>query len=251
MLGGTGGVGGPGLASLGPGLPSAAPRVKRNSESERRSPSSEDERDERESRAEIRNAEDYNEIFQPRNSISEPRLPRLRAPACPSVTWRQTALAGGRVHVTLLAQLLTCTGPGSVPRSSRPQQEAQQPATRRPASPEQRKAHRGKWAGRGRPRGSWDWHRDTGLQLQAWERPSIPPYPDRPCVPGHPSPGGSERSPGLANMSPQTPSPLQVGHHPEEVSPSQHPQRMVSQEAEPSTPGSQAPQFSPSSRHWP
>uniref|UniRef100_A0A8C2LFY0 Katanin p80 WD40 repeat-containing subunit B1 n=1 Tax=Cricetulus griseus TaxID=10029 RepID=A0A8C2LFY0_CRIGR len=46
-------------------------RVKHNSESERRSPSSEDDRDERESRAEIQNAEDYNEIFQPKNSISE------------------------------------------------------------------------------------------------------------------------------------------------------------------------------------
>lgn len=56
------------LASL---LDSATARVKHNSESERRSPSSEDDRDERESRAEIQNAEDYNEIFQPKNSISE------------------------------------------------------------------------------------------------------------------------------------------------------------------------------------
>ncbi|KAJ8247364.1 hypothetical protein GJAV_G00245550 [Gymnothorax javanicus] len=52
-------------------------RVKQNSESdrrspegERRSPSSEDERDEKESTAEIRNAEDYKEIFQPKNAIS-------------------------------------------------------------------------------------------------------------------------------------------------------------------------------------
>uniref|UniRef100_A0A8D1DZL1 Katanin p80 WD40 repeat-containing subunit B1 n=1 Tax=Sus scrofa TaxID=9823 RepID=A0A8D1DZL1_PIG len=53
-------------------------RVKQNSESERRSPSSEDDRDERESRAEIQNTEDYNEIFQPKNSISEARaLPPL------------------------------------------------------------------------------------------------------------------------------------------------------------------------------
>lgn len=52
-------------------LPGLLPRVKQNSESERRSPSSEDDRDERESRAEIQNAEDYNEIFQPKNSISE------------------------------------------------------------------------------------------------------------------------------------------------------------------------------------
>lgn len=50
-------------------------RVRRNSESERRSPSSEDDRDERESRAEIQNAEDYSEIFQPRNSISEACTP--------------------------------------------------------------------------------------------------------------------------------------------------------------------------------
>lgn len=61
--------------------PRAARRVKQNSESERRSPSSEDDRDERESRAEIQNAEDYNEIFQPKNSISEARLrPPLREP---------------------------------------------------------------------------------------------------------------------------------------------------------------------------
>ncbi|KFP02690.1 Katanin p80 WD40 repeat-containing subunit B1, partial [Calypte anna] len=44
-------------------------RVKHNSESERRSPSSEDDRDEKESKAEIQNAEDYNEIFQPKNAI--------------------------------------------------------------------------------------------------------------------------------------------------------------------------------------
>lgn len=57
---------------------SLLPRVKQNSESERRSPSSEDDRDERESRAEIQNTEDYNEIFQPKNSISEARaLPPL------------------------------------------------------------------------------------------------------------------------------------------------------------------------------
>ncbi|NXX06617.1 KTNB1 protein, partial [Larus smithsonianus] len=44
-------------------------RVKHNSESERRSPSSEDDRDEKESKAEIQNAEDYKEIFQPKNAI--------------------------------------------------------------------------------------------------------------------------------------------------------------------------------------
>lgn len=108
-----GDVGGPSPASPGTGLLSATPRVKQNSESERRSPSSEDDRDERESRAEIQNAEDYNEIFQPKNSISEPWLLPLRAPACPPVRWRQAVLAGGGVHVTLLASFLTCTGPGS------------------------------------------------------------------------------------------------------------------------------------------
>ena len=60
-------------------------RVKQNSESERRSPSSEDDRDERESRAEIQNAEDYNEIFQPKNSISE-ALPSPPFPSPPSPT---------------------------------------------------------------------------------------------------------------------------------------------------------------------
>ncbi|CAL8351718.1 unnamed protein product [Merluccius merluccius] len=48
-------------------------RVKQNSESERRSPSSDEEKEEKEeneSTAEIRNADDYNEIFQPRNAIS-------------------------------------------------------------------------------------------------------------------------------------------------------------------------------------
>uniref|UniRef100_A0A8C8SZK5 Katanin p80 WD40 repeat-containing subunit B1 n=1 Tax=Peromyscus maniculatus bairdii TaxID=230844 RepID=A0A8C8SZK5_PERMB len=59
-------------------------RVKHNSESERRSPSSEDDRDERESRAEIQNAEDYNEIFQPKNSISEATLPPSRPPHSPA-----------------------------------------------------------------------------------------------------------------------------------------------------------------------
>uniref|UniRef100_A0A803SSW7 Katanin p80 WD40 repeat-containing subunit B1 n=1 Tax=Anolis carolinensis TaxID=28377 RepID=A0A803SSW7_ANOCA len=45
-------------------------RVKHNSESERRSPSSEDDREEKESTAEIQNPEDYQEIFQPKNSIT-------------------------------------------------------------------------------------------------------------------------------------------------------------------------------------
>lgn len=59
--------------------------MKQNSESERRSPSSEDDRDERESRAEIQNAEDYNEIFQPKNSISEasPLFPSPPSPTMP------------------------------------------------------------------------------------------------------------------------------------------------------------------------
>ena len=50
-------------------VPRPLPRVKQNSESERRSPSSEDEKEENESAAEIQNAEDYHEIFQPRNAI--------------------------------------------------------------------------------------------------------------------------------------------------------------------------------------
>lgn len=57
-------------------------RVKQNSESERRSPSSEDDRDERESRAEIQNTEEYNEIFQPKNSIS--RTPPRRSEPFPA-----------------------------------------------------------------------------------------------------------------------------------------------------------------------
>uniref|UniRef100_A0A6Q2XX72 Katanin p80 WD40 repeat-containing subunit B1 n=1 Tax=Esox lucius TaxID=8010 RepID=A0A6Q2XX72_ESOLU len=43
---------------------------RRSPEGERRSPSSEDEKDEKESSAEIRNPEDYKEIFQPKSSIS-------------------------------------------------------------------------------------------------------------------------------------------------------------------------------------
>ncbi|XP_073912033.1 katanin p80 WD40 repeat-containing subunit B1 isoform X2 [Castor canadensis] len=65
-------------------------RVKHNSESERRSPSSEEEREERESRAEIQNAEDYNEIFQPKNSINDPAR---RAPGEPKSS-ASFALAG-------------------------------------------------------------------------------------------------------------------------------------------------------------
>ncbi|KAM5296011.1 katanin p80 WD40 repeat-containing subunit B1 isoform 2-T3 [Glossophaga mutica] len=66
-------------------------RVKQNSESERRSPSSEDDRDERESRAEIQNAEDYNEIFQPKNSIS--RTPPRRSEPFPAPPEDDTAIA--------------------------------------------------------------------------------------------------------------------------------------------------------------
>ncbi|KAM3877445.1 katanin p80 WD40 repeat-containing subunit B1-like [Diretmus argenteus] len=61
-------------------------RVKQSSESdrrspegERRSPSSEDEKEEKESTAEIRNAEDYKEIFQPKNAISR-SPPRMTEP---------------------------------------------------------------------------------------------------------------------------------------------------------------------------
>uniref|UniRef100_A0ABI7W059 Katanin p80 WD40 repeat-containing subunit B1 n=1 Tax=Felis catus TaxID=9685 RepID=A0ABI7W059_FELCA len=66
-------------------------RVKQNSESERRSPSSEDDRDERESRAEIQNAEEYNEIFQPKNSIS--RTPPRRSEPFPAPPEDDTATA--------------------------------------------------------------------------------------------------------------------------------------------------------------
>ncbi|KAF6077860.1 katanin regulatory subunit B1 [Phyllostomus discolor] len=66
-------------------------RVKQNSESERRSPSSEDDRDERESRAEIQNAEDYNEIFQPKNSIS--RTPPRRSEPFPAPPEDDMAIA--------------------------------------------------------------------------------------------------------------------------------------------------------------
>ncbi|XP_051830511.1 katanin p80 WD40 repeat-containing subunit B1 [Antechinus flavipes] len=66
-------------------------RVKQNSESERRSPSSEDDRDERESRAEIQNAEDYKEIFQPKNSIS--RTPPKRSEPFPAPPEDDVAIA--------------------------------------------------------------------------------------------------------------------------------------------------------------
>ncbi|XP_020819313.1 katanin p80 WD40 repeat-containing subunit B1 isoform X3 [Phascolarctos cinereus] len=66
-------------------------RVKHNSESERRSPSSEDDRDERESRAEIQNAEDYKEIFQPKNSIS--RTPPQRTEPFPAPPEDDMAIA--------------------------------------------------------------------------------------------------------------------------------------------------------------
>uniref|UniRef100_A0A8C9WD20 Katanin p80 WD40 repeat-containing subunit B1 n=1 Tax=Scleropages formosus TaxID=113540 RepID=A0A8C9WD20_SCLFO len=51
-------------------------------EGERRSPSSEDEREEKESTAEIHNAEDYKEIFQPKNAIS--RTPPRRSEPFPA-----------------------------------------------------------------------------------------------------------------------------------------------------------------------
>uniref|UniRef100_F6UQJ4 Katanin p80 WD40 repeat-containing subunit B1 n=1 Tax=Monodelphis domestica TaxID=13616 RepID=F6UQJ4_MONDO len=66
-------------------------RVKQNSESERRSPSSEDDRDERESRAEIQNADDYNEIFQPKNNIS--RTPPQRSEPFPAPPEDDLAIA--------------------------------------------------------------------------------------------------------------------------------------------------------------
>lgn len=80
-------------------------RVKQNSESERRSPSSEDDRDERESRAEIQNAEEYNEIFQPKNSISEACPLPPTQPGIPTCAWRQTVLYGDGVQVVVLPWL--------------------------------------------------------------------------------------------------------------------------------------------------
>uniref|UniRef100_A0A6I8N762 Katanin p80 WD40 repeat-containing subunit B1 n=1 Tax=Ornithorhynchus anatinus TaxID=9258 RepID=A0A6I8N762_ORNAN len=80
-------------------------RVKQNSESERRSPSSEDDRDERESKAEIQNAEDYKEIFQPKNSIS--RTPPRRSepfPAPPedeTITVKEAAKPSSAMDVQL------------------------------------------------------------------------------------------------------------------------------------------------------
>ncbi|KAF7667822.1 hypothetical protein LDENG_00045500 [Lucifuga dentata] len=52
---------------------------RRSPEGERRSPSSEDEKDEKESSAEIRNADDYKEIFQPKKAISR-TPPRMSEP---------------------------------------------------------------------------------------------------------------------------------------------------------------------------
>ncbi|XP_038609567.1 katanin p80 WD40 repeat-containing subunit B1 isoform X1 [Tachyglossus aculeatus] len=80
-------------------------RVKQNSESERRSPSSDDDRDERESKAEIQNAEDYKEIFQPKNNIS--RTPPRRSepfPAPPeeeTITVKEAAKPSPAVDVQL------------------------------------------------------------------------------------------------------------------------------------------------------
>lgn len=78
--------------------------MKQNSESERRSPSSEDDRDERESRAEIQNAEDYNEIFQPKNSISEASPPLPSPPSSTIPLWDAEADRPFQddVHVSVL-----------------------------------------------------------------------------------------------------------------------------------------------------
>lgn len=84
--------------------------MKQNSESERRSPSSEDDRDERESRAEIQNAEEYNEIFQPKNSISEARP--LPSPGSPPVRRGRCSFMGDGVDVTLLLWLDSQLIPG-------------------------------------------------------------------------------------------------------------------------------------------
>lgn len=49
---------------------------RRSPEGERRSPSSEDEKEEKESSAEIRNAEDYKAIFQPKKAICRSTVSR-------------------------------------------------------------------------------------------------------------------------------------------------------------------------------
>uniref|UniRef100_A0A6Q2WZA9 Katanin p80 WD40 repeat-containing subunit B1 n=1 Tax=Esox lucius TaxID=8010 RepID=A0A6Q2WZA9_ESOLU len=63
---------------------------RRSPEGERRSPSSEDEKDEKESSAEIRNPEDYKEIFQPKSSISRtpPKSEPFPAPLEDDVSMR-------------------------------------------------------------------------------------------------------------------------------------------------------------------
>uniref|UniRef100_A0A8C9S4Q2 Katanin p80 WD40 repeat-containing subunit B1 n=1 Tax=Scleropages formosus TaxID=113540 RepID=A0A8C9S4Q2_SCLFO len=91
-------------------------RVKQNAESERRSPegerrspSSEDEREEKESTAEIHNAEDYKEIFQPKNAIS--RTPPRRSEPFPEFFGGdQTVFRSPNfdMHFELLNNLYSC-----------------------------------------------------------------------------------------------------------------------------------------------
>jgi hypothetical protein len=124
--------------------------VKHNSESERRSPSSEEEREERESRAEIQNAEDYNEIFQPKNSISEAAL--LPQPSAPDCEAEARGLLRNSVTVALCPLAPTWAphpqglagldfmGPKAGTRSSQV---------------EEQRGYRSKWAERGRAESSW------------------------------------------------------------------------------------------------
>lgn len=56
-------------------------RVDRSSESEQHSTNNEDDRDKHESQAGIQNTEDYNELFQPKDSIS--RTPHWRSEPFP------------------------------------------------------------------------------------------------------------------------------------------------------------------------
>lgn len=139
-----------GLLPLGSAL---HPRVKRNSESERRSPSSEDDRDERESRAEIQNAEDYSEIFQPKNSISEATVlaegrpgPSQGQPCC-GLSPLSSSLAPSLSALVL--QALWAGLPwdrGQEPGPGPPQQRPSSLLVPQPC-PERRETHRSKWAG--------------------------------------------------------------------------------------------------------
>lgn len=116
--------------------------MKQNSESERRSPSSEDDRDERESRAEIQNAEDYNEIFQPKNSISEAWLPP-RQVHVPTYEMEADGPFWGQHPCHSLSLILNSHQARLCPQALETPAEGPKAAPC-PARPKPRKAHRGK-----------------------------------------------------------------------------------------------------------